>query len=144
MEGEGAGGIDPVSGRSHDGSRRDRAHGGWPRAPALRVAGSKVGGARGWGRGDRSGAPSSPRRQSQTPHDVGHLRWVLRFVHEPSAFFPHFLRHLYRFHGFFRTFFAHLLILRRHARFSSHARTVCVVFPWVWHSEYPESQCGSG
>ena len=94
--------------------------------------------------GDLSGARSSPRRQPQTPHDAGHLRCIFGFVHEPSAFFPHFLRHLYRFHGFFRTFFAHLLILRRHARFSSHARTVCVVFPWVWHSEYPESQCGSG
>ena len=78
---------------------------------------------------------SSPRRQPQTPHDVGHLRFVLRFVHTPSAPFPHFFKHLCRFHGFFRTFFAHLAILRPHARFSLHARTVCAFFPCVWHSE---------
>ena len=76
-----------------------------------------------------------PPRQPQTPHDVGHLRCVLRFVHAPSGPFPHFFRHLCCFHGFFRTFFAHLAILRPHARFSLHARPVCAFFPCVWHSE---------
>ena len=87
--------------------------------------------------GDLSGARSSPRRQPQTPHDAGHLRCIFGFVHEPSAFFPHFFRHLCHFPGFFRTFFAHLAILRPHCFFSLHARA-------VWHSEYPVSQYGAG
>ena len=70
------------------------------------------------------------------PHDAGHLRFAFLLVHTPSAPFPHFFKHLCRFHGFFRTFFAHLSILRSHTRFSLHARAVL-------HSEYPESQYDS-
>ena len=81
------------------------------------------------------------RDQPQRPHDFGHLRCVLGFVHAPSASFPHFFEHLSRFHGFFRSFFAHFLILRPHARFCSHAGAGEAL---AWHREYPESHdpCG--
>ena len=67
------------------------------------------------------------------------------FVHKPSASFPHFFEHLSRFHGFFRSFFAHFLILRPHTLFSLHHGSVPVVGARaVWHRVYPESHHGHG
>ena len=78
------------------------------------------------------------RDQPQRPHDFGHLRCVLGFVHAPSASFPHFFEHVGRlspFRSFFRSFFAHFLIFFPHARFCLHLGAGAA----VRHREYPES-----
>ena len=78
------------------------------------------------------------RDQPQRPHDFGHLRCVLGFVHAPSASFPHFFEHVGRLRpirSFFRSFFAHFLIFFPHARFCLHLGAGAA----VRHREYPES-----